>query len=272
MQTEVHVPGGPPPSFIRSMRTAVASHGFRSLYTGLSASIMRQMSYSLVRLGAYENFKSRLSQNYMPSTMALLAVAGGAGLMGGIAGNPAGKPSNIILVRMTSDVLKPPDKRYNYPNVFSGLFSIVKKDGLRGLVRGMTPNLARAFLMNPSQVGSYDLIKTSLLGKSIPTIQYRFQDNLMLHTICIDKIYNRSFTEDLKAICSPADVVRSRMMSSAGGHGVIHVLTTSLRNEGPRFLFKGWTPAFIRLGPNTVFLFVFYEQLKKGWRILTFQS
>ena len=33
----------------------------------------------------------------------------------------------------------------------------------------------------------------------------------------------------------------------------------ALQKEGPRFLFKGWTPAFIRLGPNTVLMFVFYE-------------
>lgn len=25
------------------------------------------------------------------------------------------------------------------------------------------------------------------------------------------------------------------------------------------FLFKGWTPAFVRLGPNTVLMFVFFE-------------
>jgi hypothetical protein len=25
------------------------------------------------------------------------------------------------------------------------------------------------------------------------------------------------------------------------------------------FLFKGWTPAFVRLAPNTVLLFVFFE-------------
>lgn len=37
------------------------------------------------------------------------------------------------------------------------------------------------------------------------------------------------------------------------------ILKDSLRNEGPKFLFKGWTPAWIRLGPNTVLLFVFYE-------------
>ena len=41
--------------------------------------------------------------------------------------------------------------------------------------------------------------------------------------------------------------------------GPLDILRQSLRDEGPRFLFKGWTPAFIRLGPNTVLMFVFYE-------------
>lgn len=40
---------------------------------------------------------------------------------------------------------------------------------------------------------------------------------------------------------------------------MLHILKKSLRKEGPRFLFKGWTPAFMRLGPNTVLLFVFME-------------
>jgi len=42
-------------------------------------------------------------------------------------------------------------------------------------------------------------------------------------------------------------------------HNILHVLTTSIREEGAAVLFKGWTPAFVRLGPNTVFLFVFFE-------------
>jgi hypothetical protein len=40
---------------------------------------------------------------------------------------------------------------------------------------------------------------------------------------------------------------------------MFEILKESLRKEGPRFLFKGWTPAFMRLGPNTVLLFVFIE-------------
>lgn len=45
----------------------------------------------------------------------------------------------------------------------------------------------------------------------------------------------------------------------SGEEGVLQILRQSLQKEGPRFLFKGWTAAFVRLGPNTVLLFVFME-------------
>jgi hypothetical protein len=66
----------------------------------------------------------------------------------------------------------------------------------------------------------------------------------------------------------------------------LQVLRDSLRAEGVSFLFKGWTPAFIRLGPNTILMFIFFEvstrskmlaldsqpvvsqQLKKAWTSL----
>lgn len=40
---------------------------------------------------------------------------------------------------------------------------------------------------------------------------------------------------------------------------ILNILRTSLQEEGPKFLFKGWTPAFMRLAPNTVLMFVFLE-------------
>lgn len=75
------------------IRASVAESGFRSLYTGLTASLMRQMSYSLVRLGSYEEMKARLSVNGPPSTAHLLLASCLAGGLGGIAGNPAGASS-----------------------------------------------------------------------------------------------------------------------------------------------------------------------------------
>lgn len=44
--------------------------------------------------------------------------------------------------------------------------------------------------------------------------------------------------------------------------GPITVLTRSLKAEGPGFLFRGWTPAWMRLAPNTVLIFIFLEQLR----------
>ena len=41
---------------------------------------------------------------------------------------------------MTSDSIRPPEKRYGYANAISGFVSIVKEDGLRGLTRGLGTN------------------------------------------------------------------------------------------------------------------------------------
>ncbi|KAF8912935.1 dicarboxylic acid transporter [Gymnopilus junonius] len=257
MQT-LHVePGSKRPSTASVIRTSVLKSGFRSLYAGLSASLMRQMSYSLVRLGTYEKMKSHLSQSGKSSTSALLLSACLAGGLGGIAGNPA----DIILVRMTSDLVRPPEKRYHYSNAFSGLVSLIKEEGIRGLSRGLGTNTFRAVLMNASQVGSYDFFKTTLLGNRLPILNFQFRDNLLLHLVssCMAGMFATT-------VCSPADVIRSRLMAASSGPGLAHVLTRAFRDEGIRFFFKGWTPSFVRLGPNTVLMFVFYEQLKNFWK------
>ena len=84
-------PGSKPPSTLRVLHLAIVRDGVRSLYTGLSASILRQMSYSLVRLGSYDVIKQSLAGDGRASTGQLLLAAGLAGGLGGVAGNPAGE-------------------------------------------------------------------------------------------------------------------------------------------------------------------------------------
>jgi hypothetical protein len=49
--------------------------GIRGLYTGLTASIFRQMTYSLTRLGAYDAIKAQLSRNgEFESTLTSVAI------------------------------------------------------------------------------------------------------------------------------------------------------------------------------------------------------
>jgi len=260
MQTLRVEAGSKPPSFVSVIRLSIAQSGFRNLYAGLSASILRQMSYTLVRFGSYEEMKARISQDGRPSAIRLLVAASIAGGLGGMVGNPA----DILLVRMTSDFTRPPEKRFNYRNALSGLINLVKEEGVRGLARGLGTNATRAILMNASQLASYDFFKSTLLRYPVPVMNYQLRDNLLLHVIA--SLAAGTFAT---TVCSPADVLRSRVMASSSNVTPIKVLTRSLREEGPKFLFKGWTPAFIRLGPNTILLFVFFEQLKRAWNIMT---
>ena len=48
-----------------------------------------------------------------------------------------------MVVRMTSDSVRPPEQRYNYRNVFTGLANLVKTEGTHGLMRGLGTNLVR---------------------------------------------------------------------------------------------------------------------------------
>jgi len=246
----------PNPSMISMVRTSYQKAGLRSLYVGLSASILRQMSYSLVRIGTYEEFKKRLQNRGNPSAATLLFAASIAGGIGGVAGNPA----DVILVRMTSDVLRPPEKQYKYRNAITGLMSLIKEEGVKGLARGLGTNTTRAVLMNTAQVGSYDFFKTTLLKTRAPIFDYQFKDNFFLHVVASLAAGTCGTT-----VTSPVDVIRTRIMGSNIKSSPVGVFLKSLREEGALFMFKGWTPAFIRLGPNTVLMFVFYEQLKRAW-------
>ncbi|KAI0063197.1 dicarboxylic acid transporter [Artomyces pyxidatus] len=263
MQTLKSTPGTKALSAFGVLRATLDERGIRSLYTGITASVFRQMTYSLVRMGSYEKMKLHMSRDGQPSSGKLLLAAMAAGGLGGIAGNPA----DVLLVRMTSDTMRPPEKRYNYSNALTGLISLAKTEGIKGLTRGIGTNTIRAVLMNGSQVGSYDYFKWRLLHHRIPILDVQLKDNILLHTVASGLAGLVATT-----VCAPADVLKARLMSQSGNVGPLTILKRSLQQEGPRFLFKGWTPAFVRLGPNTVLLFVFFEQLKKGWDSMTLRD
>jgi len=42
------------------------------------------------------------------------------------------------------------------------------------------------------------------------------------------------------------------------------MIRQSMKNEGPMFMLKGWVPAWTRLQPTTMLIFLTLEQLKNG--------
>ncbi|CAG8506424.1 17326_t:CDS:2, partial [Acaulospora colombiana] len=97
-----------------------------------------------------------------------------AGCVGGAFGNPA----DLVMVRMQNDAKLPSESRRNYKNAFDGVFRVVREEGIKGLARGIGPNVNRAILMNSSQLASYDQFKQVLLETGI------FRDNIFTHFTC----------------------------------------------------------------------------------------
>lgn len=234
------------------LRSTLANEGVRGLYIGISASVLRQMTYSLTRFAAYEEIKHVVSSHYtgsepVPVWLKILA-AGAAGAAGGLAGNPA----DVILVRMTSDMYRPVNQRFAYRHAVDGLVRAVQDEGLSSLVRGITPNMVRAILMNSSQLASYDFFKEVLESSGYftkGTLAHYLTSSLLAGTVAT-------------TITSPADVVRARLMNVRGKESGVPELIKALRREGPLFLFRGWVPSWIRLAPQTVILLTVLEKLR----------
>lgn len=248
--TKVRLQASGDKRMIESLKKTVRTAGVRGLFDGISGTWMRQMSYSMCRFWAYEESKKLVGATSKDAPAWKLGLAGS--MAGGIAGF-VGNPGEIVMVRLQGDFAKAPEKRFNYKHCFDALFRMVREEGASSLGRGVGPNVFRAILMNASQLASYDFFKAELLKTSY------FEDNIACH-------FTASFAAGTVAttVCSPADVLKSRIMNASGpgSSSTMGAIRTAIKNEGPMFMFKGWVPAWMRLQPTTILIFLTLEQLK----------
>ncbi|GAP83755.2 putative mitochondrial dicarboxylate carrier [Rosellinia necatrix] len=235
-------------TFINIVRTS----GPRGLYDGLTASLLRQMTYSTVRFGVYEDLKRRFTpEGQKPTLPLLIGLSAFSGLLGGLAGNAA----DVVNVRMQQDASLSASHKRHYRNGLDGMIKMARVEGLSSWFRGVWPNSTRAALMNASQLASYDTFKVLLmmytpLGDTTAT---HFASSLLAGFVAT-------------TICSPVDVIKSRVMSAHTNKGLLSLVSEIYAKEGVTWMFKGWVPAFLRLGPQTICTFLFLEAHRKTYR------
>ncbi|XP_045428261.1 mitochondrial dicarboxylate carrier isoform X2 [Pipistrellus kuhlii] len=202
----------------------VRSDGVLALYNGLSASLCRQMTYSLTRFAIYETVRDRLaegSEGPLPFYKKVLL-----GAISGFIGGFVGTPADMVNVRMQNDMKLPQDQRRNYAHALDGLYRVAREEGPRKLFSGATMASSRGMLVTVGQLSCYDQAKQLVLSTGY------LSDGIFTHFIA-------SFIA-----------------------GVLHCTMETAR-LGPLAFFKGLVPAGIRLMPHTVLTFVFLEQLRK---------
>ncbi|CAH1645516.1 unnamed protein product [Spodoptera littoralis] len=236
--------------------TVVKNDGVLGLYNGISAALLRQLTYSTVRFGIYEVAKQHFTpKDGKPIPFYISTLIAG---VGGFAGGFMGNPGDLINVRMQNDVKLPPEQRRNYKNAIHGLWKVITTEGITRLWAGALMNCGRAALMTIGQVAFYDQIKLLLLSTSF------FQENVVTHVTA-----SLSAGAIATTITQPVDVLKTRVMNAKPGEfkGMLDVFASTAK-EGPLAFFKGYIPAFVRLAPHTILTFIFLEQLRMNYGII----
>ncbi|KAI9527201.1 hypothetical protein NQZ68_032782 [Dissostichus eleginoides] len=235
------------------------NEGVGGIYTGLSAGLLRQATYTTTRLGIYTIlFEKMTGPDGRPPNFLLKALIG---MTAGATGAFVGTPAEVALIRMTADGRLPADQKRGYSNVFNALARITREEGVTTLWRGCIPTMARAVVVNAAQLASYSQTKQALLDSGY------LQDGILCH-FCASMISGLVTT----AASMPVDIVKTRIQNMRMIDGKpeykngMEVLVQVVRNEGFFSLWKGFTPYYARLGPHTVLTFIFLEQMNRLYK------
>ncbi|NXQ31884.1 DIC protein, partial [Alaudala cheleensis] len=250
--------GGTTQQEVKMRMTGMAMHvirtdGFLALYNGLSASLCRQMTYSLTRFGIYETAKNHLSQGKQgppPFYQKVLLAA-----VGGFTGGFVGTPADMVNVRSVLSA-QPGLLALMARELCSSKSVCLSAEGLKKLFSGASVASARGALVTVGQLSCYDQAKQLVLATGL------LSDNVFTHFLssCIAGLC-------ATFLCQPLDVLKTRLMNSHGEYrGVVHCAMETAK-LGPLAFYKGFVPAAVRLVPQTVLTFIFLEQLRKYFGI-----
>ena len=217
------------------------------IYTGLKPALIRHCIYSASRVNLYENLRENkyLKKNTNPNNFAYKFIVGG--FSGGISQFIA-SPFDLLKIRYITN-----SKNNIKLSIYKTIESIIQTNGFIGLWKGATPNIARAILVNFGELATYEYAKKFIKKKT------QLHDGPLVHfssSIC------SGFAGAL--CCTPADVIKSRLMKSKSEYnGIIDCLTKTVKNEGPFALYKGFTAVWLRLAPWQIIFWLSYEKLRK---------
>jgi solute carrier family 25 (mitochondrial oxoglutarate transporter), member 11 len=243
--------------FVGTFSSIAKTEGVSGLYSGLSAGLFRQFTYTTTRLGIFGVMKDLLSNDGEPLPFTHKALAG---MVAGASGAFVGTPAEVALVRMTADGRLPEAQRRNYSSVFNALGRVVKEEGVTTLWRGTMPTVGRAMVLNIAQLATYDQAKEAIIATGV------VGDNMGAHAMA-STVSGFLAT----AVSIPLDSAKTRVqnMSVVNGvpeyTGMMDAMAQCVRKEGVLSLWKGFTPYFLRLGPHTILTFVCLEQMKAAY-------
>lgn len=237
------------------IRKVYGNYGVRAFYKGLTANFLRQSTYTALRLSTYQEageiYQRKFKKN--PTVLATSVMAAYGGACGGLCGTP----SEVILLRMTSENNMPRDQRQNYRCATHALRMILREEGVMALWRGADVTIARAMLLNVVQLLTFSRLKMMLRDK------YHMTEGPALFACagapcgCLGAI-----------ISMPIDFARTRIQATKGmeSQDAIAIIVEAIRNEGFFSLWRGFAPYVCRIVPQLIVTLILLDKINGYYR------
>lgn len=248
-------------SSLDAFRKIVKTNGVLSLYTGLSASVARQLTYGATRFGTHANLTEAYTNYYaqpppLGVSMLISLFAGGLGALLGV-------PAELVMVRMQLNHAMPRDERRNYTGLFNGISRIVREEGFTTLWRGCGESVLRICVLNVTQLTSYGHIKRYLLAHGVPdgpqiVVPSSFGAGFLMCIVSLPFDMAKTKIQNMKSMPRGEKQVRSNSIT---------IIMETIRIEGLKSLWKGFGAYYMRFGPSSMLLFLVLEQFNKQYKI-----
>ncbi|EDO50034.1 predicted protein [Nematostella vectensis] len=229
-----------------TMVTLFKTEGMKTMYKGLIPGIHRQLCFASIRIGLYDQVKAMYGDTDVQNPKILKKIA--ASITTGIMAVSVAQPTEVVKIRFQADAGR-------YTSGTMGTYAeIARNEGMKGLWKGVFPNMARLCTVNVTELVVYDSIKGLFLRKQW------MADEFPLHFV---SAFGAGFVTT--CVASPVDVVKTRYMNSPANtyKSGIDCAVQLFKHNGIFAYYKGFMPNFVRLGSWNIVMFVSYEQLKR---------
>lgn len=236
-------------SQISIARNIVQRDGFWNLYKGLSAGLLRQLVYGTLRLGLFATFEQRLERRaHGKNTTVGFNGRVLAGISAGALAALVGTPTEVALIQMQADSMRPANQRMNYKSALDTIQRLVKAGGVSSLWKGTGPTIVRAMSTNFGQLAFFSESKYQIRKHSSMSGEKR---TALAATIAG---FAGSF------LSQPFDFVKTRLQNQAmrgySSHmplysGTMDCFLKVFRAEGAMRFYRDFWPYFLRVAPQS---------------------
>ncbi|EPS97866.1 hypothetical protein FOMPIDRAFT_1024897 [Fomitopsis schrenkii] len=230
--------------------------GIRGIQRGLGPAYLYQILLNGSRLGFYEPIRHNVNKllGFSPTEQRpYTSIVSGAA--SGVIGACLGNPLFLIKARLQAySPAFPVGTQHYYKGAWDAFTTILRKEGPRGLVRGVDAAMLRTAMGSSVQLPSYNWTKNHLVSNGI---------------LPADSVWTFLASSSVSGMCvlaamQPADTALTRVYNQPtkelpnGKHvgllykNPIDCLWKTLQAEGPLGWYKGSTAHFFRIAPHTI--------------------